>query len=260
LIAGRIFDDRDTDNSPRVVIINEPMARRLWPNQNPIGRHMAIWRDEKFSREIVGVVGETKASLADEPAAQMYVPYAQDSTWSGMSFVIRTSGDPASQSSTIRSRLREMDKGIPIFNVRTMSDVLATSVAPRRAPMLLLSAFAGAALLLAMIGIYGVTAYYVTQRTQEIGIRMALGAQTRDVLTLVLRSGMGRSTIGVFAGLAGAIALTRWMKTLLFGVNPTDWLTLIAVAFGVMVTTLLACYFPARRATKVDPLVALRYE
>jgi len=141
-----------------------------------------------------------------------------------------------------------------------MNDVLATSVAPRRAPMLLLSAFAAAALLLAMIGIYGVTAYYVTQRTQEIGIRMALGAQTRDVLTLVLRSGMGRSIIGVAVGLAGAIALTRWMKTLLFGVNPTDWLTLIAVALGVMVTTLLACYFPARRATKVDPLVALRYE
>ena len=260
LVAGRVFDDRDTDNSPKVVIINEPMARRLWPNQNAIGRHMAIWRDEKFSREIVGVVGEAKASLADEPAPQMYVPYAQDSTWSGMSFVIRTSGDPASQTSTIRSRLREIDKGIPIFNVRTMSDVLATSVAPRRAPMLLLSAFAGAALLLAMIGIYGVTAYYVTQRTQEIGIRMALGAQTRDVLTLVLRSGMGRSIIGVAVGLAGAIALTRWMKTLLFGVNPTDWLTLIAVALGVMVTTLLACYFPARRATKVDPLVALRYE
>jgi putative ABC transport system permease protein len=260
LVAGRAFDDRDTDKSPKVVIINEPMARKLWPNQNPIGRHLAIWRDEKFSREIVGVVGETKGSLADEPSMQMYVPYAQDSIWSGMSFVIRTNGDPANQTATIRSRIREIDKGIPIFNVRTMNDVLATSVAPRRAPMLLLSAFAGAALLLAMIGIYGVTAYYVTQRTQEIGIRMALGAQTRDVLTLVLRSGMGRSMIGVAVGLGGAMALTRWMKTLLFGVNPTDWLTLFAVALGVMVTTLLACYFPARRATKVDPLVALRYE
>ena len=260
LIAGRIFDDRDTDNSQKVVIINEPMARKLWPNQNPIGRHMAIWRDEKFSREIVGIVGETKASLADEPAPQMYVPYAQDSSWGSMSFVVRTSGDPANAAAAVRNEIRSLDKGAPVFNVRPMNEVLATSVAPRRTPMLLLSAFAGAALLLAMIGIYGVTAYYVTQRTQEIGIRMALGAQMSDVLKLVLKGGMALALFGIVAGLAGAFVLTRWMTTLLFGVKPTDALTFIAVSICLLATALLACYIPARRATKVDPLVALRYE
>ena len=260
LIAGRIFDDHDTDNSPKVVIINEPMARKLWLNQNPIGRHMAIWRDEKFSREIVGVVGETKASLADEPAPQMYVPYAQDSSWGSMSFVVRTSGDPANAAAAVRNEIRSLDKGAPVFNVRPMNEVLATSVAPRRTPMLLLSAFAGAALLLAMIGIYGVTAYYVTQRTQEIGIRMALGAQMSDVLKLVLKGGMALALFGIVAGLAGAFVLTRWMTTLLFGVKPTDALTFIAVSICLLATALLACYIPARRATKVDPLVALRYE
>src|SRR5437879_3635286 len=146
------------------------------------------------------------------------------------------------------------------FNVRTMNDVLATSVAPRRTPMLLLSAFAAVALLLAMIGIYGVTAYYVTQRTQEIGIRIALGAQMTDVMKLVFRNGMALAFIGVAVGLAGAFALTRWMTSLLFDVKPTDGLTFIAVAVCLLVTALLACYLPARRATKVDPLVALRYE
>jgi putative ABC transport system permease protein len=260
LIAGRIFDERDTDTAPKVLVINEPMARRLWPGQNPIGRHVSIWHDEKFSREIIGVVGETKGSLNDDPAAQMYVPYAQDSTWGGMSFVVRTEGNPAAAFSGIRNEIRLLDKGAAVFNVRPMNEVVATSLAPRRAPMLLLSAFAATALLLALMGIYGVTAYYVTQRTQEIGIRIALGAQIRDVLSLVLKSGMTLTAIGVAVGLAGAFAVTRWMKTLLFAVTPTDWLTLAAVSVCVLITTLLACYLPARRATKVDPLVALRYE
>jgi len=260
LIAGRAFTDRDTDNTAKVVIVNETMARRLWPGQSPIGKHLTIWRDEKFPREIVGVVGETKRSLDNDPSQQMYVPYAQDASWSSMSFVIRTSGDPASTSPAVRNEIRSLDKGAPVFNVRTMNDLLATSVAPRRTPMLLLSAFAAAALLLAMIGIYGVTAYYVTQRTQEIGIRMALGAQMSDVLKLVLRGGMTLAAIGIAVGLAGAFALTRWMTSLLFGVKPTDALTFTAVAVCLLVTALLACYLPARRATKVDPLVALRYE
>ena len=260
LIAGRAFTDRDTDNTAKVVIVNETMACRLWPGQSPIGKHLTIWRDEKFPREIVGVVGETKRSLDNDPSQQMYVPYAQDASWSSMSFVIRTSGDPASTSPAVRNEIRSLDKGAPVFNVRTMNDLLATSVAPRRTPMLLLSAFAAAALLLAMIGIYGVTAYYVTQRTQEIGIRMALGAQMSDVLKLVLRGGMTLAAIGIAVGLAGAFALTRWMTSLLFGVKPTDALTFTAVAVCLLVTALLACYLPARRATKVDPLVALRYE
>jgi len=260
LISGRAFTNQDTDQSTKVIIVNETTARRLWPGQSPIGRHITIWRDDKFPREIVGVVGETKASLDNEPGEQMFVPYAQDPTWPTMSLVIRTNGDPAAISAAVRNEVRAVDKTAPVYNVRTMNDVLATSVAPRRTPMLLLTAFAGVALLLAMMGIYGVTAYYVTQRTQEIGIRMALGAQIKDVLKLVLKGGMGLAVIGVGAGLLGAFVLTRWMTTLLFGVKPTDWITFAAVSACLLFTALLACYLPARRATKVDPLVALRYE
>ncbi|HEY3026117.1 MAG TPA: ABC transporter permease [Pyrinomonadaceae bacterium] len=260
LITGRAFTEQDTEKTPKVLIINETMARRLWPGESPVGRRITIWRDEKFPREIVGVVGETKPSLDADAGPQMYVPYAQDSSWSGMSLVIRTNGDPSSMTAAMRNEIRALDKGIPVFNVRTMNDVLATSVAPRRAPVLLLSAFAGVALLLAMIGIYGVTAYYVTQRTQEIGIRMALGAQMSDVLKLVLKSGMAMAVIGIATGLVGAFALTRLMSSLLYGVKPTDVVTFALVSLCLLVTALIACYIPARRATKVDPLVALRYE
>ena len=260
LIAGRAFTDQDTEQTPKVLIVNETMARQLWPGQSPVGRRLTIWRDEKFPREIVGVVGDTKPSLDTDAGPQMYVPYAQDSNWGSMSFVIRTKADPLSMAAAARNDFRSLDKTLPVFNVRTMNDVLATSVAPRRTPMLLLSAFAGVALLLAMIGIYGVTAYYVTQRTQEIGIRMALGAQMSDVMKLVLRSGMAMALIGIGVGLAGAFALTRLMAALLFAVKPTDVVTFAIVSLSLLVTALMACYLPARRATKVDPLVALRYE
>ena len=259
-IRGRAFTDQDTEQNPKVVIVNETMARQLWPGESPIGKHFTIWRDEKFPREIVGVVSDTKASLDAEAGPQMYVPYAQDSGWGGMSLVIRTNGEPTAMTAAVRNEIRTLEKGIPIFNVKTMNDVLLTSVGPRRTPMLLLSAFAGVALLLAMIGIYGVTAYYVTQRTQEIGIRMALGAQMRDVVKLVLKNGMALALIGVVVGLAGAFALTRLMTSLLFGVKATDGVTFAAVSLCLLVTALIACYLPARRATKVDPLVALRYE
>jgi putative ABC transport system permease protein len=260
LVAGRAFTAQDTEQTSKVLIVNEKMARQLWPGQSPLGRRITIWRDEKFPREIVGVVGDTKASLDNDSGQQMYVPYAQDSTWSVMSLVIRTKGDPTNISGAVRNEIRMLDKGIPVFNVRTMNTVLMTSVGPRRTPMLLLSAFAGVALLLAMIGTYGVTAYYVTQRTQEIGIRIALGAQIGDVLRLVLKSGMALALLGVVVGLVGAFGLTRLMTSLLFGVNPTDAITFITVSLGLLITALIACYVPAWRATKVDPLVALRYE
>jgi putative ABC transport system permease protein len=260
VVAGRAFTDQDTEQTTKVLIVNESMARQLWPGESPVGKRITVWRDEKFPREIVGVVGDTKPSLDVEAGPQMYVPFAQDSNWSGMSLVIRTNGDPAESTAALRSEIRSLDKGIPVFNVKTMNDVLALSVGPRRTPMLLLSAFAGVALLLAMIGIYGVTAYHVTQRTQEIGIRMALGAQMADVVKLVLKGGMALALIGIGAGLAGAFLLTRLMTSLLFGVKPTDGATFVAVSLCLLVTALLACYLPARRATKVDPLVALRYE
>ena len=259
LVAGRAFTDQDTEQTPKVLIVNESMARQLWPGESPVGKRITIWRDEKFPREIVGVVGDTKRLLDTEAGSQMYVPFAQDSDW-GMSLVIRTNGDPAASTAAVRSEIRSLDKGIPVFNVKTMNEVLALSVGPRRTPMLLLSAFAGVALLLAMIGIYGVTAYHVTQRTQEIGIRMALGAQMRDVVSLVLKGGMALAFIGIGLGLVGAFALTRLMSSLLFGVQPTDTATFVIVSLSLCVTALIACYLPARKATKVDPLVALRYE
>ena len=258
LIEGRAFTDRDDDRAVKVVIVNET-APAGWRRADALGKRITIWGD-KEPREIVGVVGETKAALDNEPARQTYVPFAQDGTWGSMSMVIRTPNDPASLSRAVRNELRSIDKTIAVFNMRPMNDVLATSVAPRRTPMLLLSTFAAGALLLALMGIYGVTAYYVTQRTHEIGIRMALGAQMSDVLRLVLKSGMALALIGVGAGLAGAFALTRWMSTLLFGISPRDWIVFAAVSVCLLITALLACFIPARRATKVDPLIALRYE
>lgn len=260
LLAGRAFNDQDNEQTTKVVIVNETMASQLWPGQSPLGKRITIWRDETFPREIVGVVRDTTPSLDAEPSRQMYVPYAQDSGWSGMSLVIRTTGDPRDTVAAARNAVRSIDKGIPVFNVKTMNDVLATSVSQQRMSMLLLSAFAGVALLLAMIGIYGVTAYYVTQRTQEIGIRMALGAQMGDVMRLVLVSGMALALVGIGLGVVGALALTRLMTSLLFAVKPTDWVTFVTVSLCLLVTALIACYIPARRATKVDPLVALRYE
>ncbi len=260
LLSGRIYTDQDTEQTPKVVVVNESLARKLWPGESPVGKHITIWRDEKFPREIVGVVGDTKASLDAEAGPQMYVPYAQDATWGGMSLVMRTSNDPAALANTVRNEIRSLDKGVPVYNVKTMNEVLATSVGPRRTPMLLLSAFAVVALVLAMIGVYGVTAYHVTQRTQEIGIRMALGAQMRDVVKLVLKGGMALALMGTGMGLVGAFALTRLMSSLLFGVQPTDKTTFVIVSLFLIATALLACYLPARKATKVDPLQALRYE
>jgi putative ABC transport system permease protein len=260
LVNGRFFSEQDTEQSTKVVVVNETMARQLWPGESPVGRHITIWRDEQFPREIVGVVGDAKPALDIEAGAQMYVPYAQDSGWGSLSLVIRTVGEPSAMATAVRNEIRTLEKGIPVYNVKTMNEVLMTSVGPRRTPMLLLSAFAAVALLLAMIGIYGVTAYYVTERTQEIGIRMALGAQMGDVMKLVLRGGMTLALIGIGVGLVGAYFLTRLMTSLLFGVKPTDALTFVAVSLCLLVTALLACYLPARRATKVDPLVALHYE
>src|SRR5262249_30873823 len=173
------------------------------PNENPIGRRFTIWRDEKFPREVVGVVGDTKVSLDKEAGNQMYVPYAQDATWGSEALVVRTTGEPTALAGSVREAIRSVERGTANYNLRTMNDVVSTSAAPRRVPMLLLSVFAGVAMLLAMLGIYGVTAYYVTQRTHEIGVRMALGAQIVDVLKLVLRRAMLLVMVGIRIGVAG---------------------------------------------------------
>jgi predicted permease len=241
------------------VIISEKFARELWPNENPLGRRFSIWRDEKFSREVVGVVGDTKVeSLDTEPENQMYVPYAQDPNWNPLSLVVRTTGEPATLAGPVRDAIRAVDKDARTYYLKTLNDVVSTSAAPRRVPMLLFSAFAGVAMLLAMLGIYGVTSYYVTQRTHEIGVRMALGAQIGDVLRLVMRRAMLLAVVGIGIGVAGAFAVTRYMRTLLFEVKPVDTITFVAVAIVLASVVLVACLVPARRAAKIDPLQALK--
>jgi putative ABC transport system permease protein len=257
--AGRTFTDQDDLKSTKVAIINEKMAHELWPGENPIGKRFSVWRDEKFSREVVGVVGDTRGnSLDTEAGNQVYMPYAQDPNWGAMSLVVRTTGEPSAFTSSVREAIRAVDKGVPTYNLRTMDDVVSTSTAPLRVPMLLLTVFAGVAMFLAMLGIYGVTSYYVTQRTHEIGVRMALGAQIADVIKLILRRGILLAVVGIGIGFAGAIAVTRYMTTLLFGVEPLDVITFAGVALVLIAVVFIACLVPARRATKIDPLEALR--
>jgi putative ABC transport system permease protein len=258
LLSGRTFELRDNADAPKVVIINETIAKRHFGSPaEAIGKRLSIWRDEKFMREIVGVVGDTKTgSLTGEGGAQLYVPNAQ-ARENFMGLVIRTAGDPAAFATTLRREVQALDKDQPIYNVRTMDDVVMNSLGTRRVSTQLFAVFAIAALLLAAIGIYGVMAYTVTQRTQEIGIRMALGAQRSDVLGLVVRQGMTLAAIGVVAGLAGAFSLTRVMASLLFNVRPDDPTTYLAISFLLIVVAFLACYLPARRAAKLDPMIAL---
>ncbi|MGH9961857.1 MAG: FtsX-like permease family protein [Pyrinomonadaceae bacterium] len=206
------------------------------------------------------MVGDVKPSLDTDANTEMYVPYAQDAFWGSLALVVRTTGEPAALAVAVKNAVHSVDKGVSLFNLKTMNDVVAASAAPRRTPMLLFTAFAGVALLLAMLGIYGITTYYVTQQTREIGIRIALGAQLGDVLRLVLSRGMMLAILGVGLGLVGSFLLTRYLATLLFGVKPIDPLTFAAVSIVLISVALIACYLPARCATKVDPLVALRYE
>ncbi|MEY2493827.1 MAG: hypothetical protein QOJ45_319 [Verrucomicrobiota bacterium] len=266
LLSGRTFEPRDNADGPKVVIINETTAKHHFGSPTAaIGKRLSVWsafrgqrRDEKFMREIVGVVGDTKTgSLTGEGGAQIYVPHAQDSHWNFMGLVIRTAGDPAAFATTLRREVQALDQDQPIYNVRTMDDVVMNSLGTRRVSMQLFAVFAIAALLLAAIGIYGVMAYSVAQRTREIGIRMALGAQRSDVLALVIRQGMTLTVIGVVVGLAGAFALTRLLANLLFGVAATDPLTFVAIPLLLLFVALVACYLPARRAARLDPTIAL---
>ncbi len=258
LLSGRTFEFRDNFEAPKVVIINETIAKRHFGSAaEAIGKRLSIWRDEKFMREIVGVVGDTKTgSLTGEGGAQIYVPNAQ-ARFNLMGLVIRTAGDPAAFATTLRHEVQALDKDQPIYNVRTMDDVVANSLGTRRVSMQLFAVFACAALLLAALGIYGVMAYSVTQRTHEIGLRMALGAQKSDVLRLVIRQGMALTAIGVVVGVAGALALTRVIGNLLYGVTATDPLTFVAIPLLLLFVALVACYLPARRAARLDPTIAL---
>jgi putative ABC transport system permease protein len=260
LVKGRAFSDRDGPEAPQVFVINETMARRHFPNEDPIGKRMRVGFSDKTG-EIVGIVGAVKHwGLDAEAKEEIYTSYDQTPFWASMTLVARTTGDPMSVAGAAQNEVRAVDKDQPVTRVRTMEAVVAGSVAQPRFRTLLLGSFAVIALLLAAVGIYGVISYAVMQRTQEIGIRIALGAQPRDVLRLVVRQGMAPALAGLGVGLIGAFALTRLLKDLLFIVRPTDPATFALVPLLLASVALLACYLPARRATKVDPMVALRRE
>jgi putative ABC transport system permease protein len=259
LRQGRFFSDYDRDNSVPVVIISEAMARRFWPGENPIGRRLTpSFHDKQGAREIVGVVGDVKASSLDADAsAMMYLPYKQTPR-PFVSFVVRTASNPESLVQPVSNAIYSVDKEQALTDIRTMEQVLAESLSDRRFNMTLLLTFAGVALVLAAVGVYGVMNYTVTLRRRELGIRMALGAGTKDVLRLVLVQGLTLTLIGVGAGLISAYALTRLMASLLYGVTATDNLTFVSVSAVLIAVGLAASYVPARRATKVNPTIALR--
>ncbi|HEY2960953.1 MAG TPA: ABC transporter permease, partial [Pyrinomonadaceae bacterium] len=259
--TGRSFTDRDTAETPQVIIVNESLARRAFAGEDPIGKRITVWPDEKFPREIIGVVGDVKSSkLEAETGYQIYVPYTQDAGWGTLSLAVRTKDEPEALTAPVRGAIFSIDKNQPVYDIKTMDNVFSASVANTRLIVLLFGVFSMFALLLASIGIYGLIAYSVAQRTHEIGIRLAVGAQSKDVLRMIITQGMVLALMGAGLGLAGAFAATRVMRGLLYGVSPTDPLIFIGVSLLLTIVALLACYIPARRATKVDPIIALRYE
>jgi len=261
VLKGRGFTEQDKKGSLPVVIVNETLARKYWPAGDALGKRIRFYGPLERApwMEIVGIVQDVKHELNLPVTPEYYLPHAQDS-WNAMVLVARTSVDPGSMAAPIRQQVLAIDKDQPVFDVKTMNEVRAISISVYSIGSVTMTIFAIVALLLAAVGIYGVMAFAVTQRTQEIGIRMALGARALDVLKLVLRNGMSLAAIGAVIGLAGAFVITRFMSSLLFEVSPTDMLTFALVTMGLLLVAVFACYIPARRATKVDPLVALRYE
>jgi predicted permease len=270
LERGRFVTPRDNENAPVAIDIDDVFARTWFPNENPIGKRVHL---EQFNvpAEIVGVVGHVKqwglgADQKSAVEAQFFYPFMQlpenlmALAADGVAVVLRTAGDPTAVMGLVRRAVEQLDSRDVIYGVETMDEVIAGSLAARRLSMLLLAVFAMLALLLSCVGVYGVISYVVGQRTREIGVRMALGAQPKDVMRLVLAQGARMALVGVAAGLAAALGLTRLMANQLFGVTAHDPLTFAAVAIVLTMVALLACYLPARRAVRVDPLVALRCE
>jgi predicted permease len=260
LLQGRDFTMQDDPQSPRVVIINKTFARRFWPGQNPIGKRLRRGGPDQPLWEVIGVAKDGKYwSLGEDPQPFFYVPMVREYR-SNAALVVRTTGDPRGLIHAIRRAVQQLDANLPVYDAKTMSEHMRLSLFPLRTGAWFAGSFALLALALAGLGIYGVMAYAVSQRTREIGIRMALGAQASNVLKLIVRQGMTLALIGLIIGLAGAIALTRLMSSVLYGVSANDLVTFAAVTLLLALVVLIACYVPARRATKVDPMVALRYE
>ncbi|HEY6402534.1 MAG TPA: FtsX-like permease family protein, partial [Blastocatellia bacterium] len=262
LRAGRLFSDGDTQGAPSVALLSETLARRLFPNEDPLGKRLSIGGLGAELTTIIGVVNDIRYTGLDGEIEQaVYLSYRQLPR-SGMALVLRGAVEPSSLAPALRNAVREIDPALPVYDVMTMNQRLSNSnsVAESRFNMLLLGGFAALALLLAGVGVYGVISYVVSQRTREIGIRMALGAQSADVVRLFIKQGMAMVTLGVALGLLGAFALTRVMTGLLFDVSANDPLTFACAALFLSLVALAACYLPARRAARIDPLASLRRE
>lgn len=258
LLKGRELTERDNQNAPPVMVINETAARRLWPGEDPIGKRLMFGSDNSPWIEVIGIVGDVKHDgLHEDAGPHVYGSHLQV-PWPTLKVAVRSRLDPAMVATIVRRETQGIDPSQPVSDVKTMDEIMADSVAPRRFALTLFSLFAGVAMVLTVIGIYGVLAYIVTERTPELGIRMALGAQTHNVLRLVAGQGLKLALSGVGIGLLGALALTRLMKGLLFEVSATDPLTFALIALLLAGVALLACWIPARRAAKIDPIVALR--
>jgi putative ABC transport system permease protein len=264
LVRGRIFSDRDTTDAPAVAIINQSAVQRFWPGLNPLGERISVG-DPRQWREIVGVVGDVKHDGLDtETTPEVYMPFQQEFTALGtglarsLSVVVRSNADESSMAPLMRSAVAGVDDQQPVGQIRTMDDLIAQSVAPRRLNLMLLAVFALVAVTLTAAGLYGVMAYLVTQRTREIGVRMALGATPSSVLALVLRQAGAMTTAGILIGLGGAYAFARYLASLLFHVSATDPIVYAAVSAVLTAVAFLAIVIPCSRATRVDPLTALR--
>jgi putative ABC transport system permease protein len=262
LRSGREFTERDTADASDAVIINQELARRSWPGENPIGKRLQIATERTRWREVVGVVADAKLSGLESPTdPAIYVPFAQNSWPNALrisSIVVRTKGDPHSLIPAVRNELRAVDPGLPIAQLRTMEEIVAESLSQRRFNTALLAVFAVVAGILAAVGVYGVMSYTVTQRTHEIGIRMALGAQRSEIVRIVTRDGGKLALLGIAIGAGAALISTRLMSSLLFGVSASDPVTFVVIALLLSIVTLLASYIPARRAAGTDPMTALR--
>jgi len=261
LLQGRDFTERDDDASPGVLIINEALARRQWPGEEPLGKRIIVNGERSKSREVVGIVKDVKqGEWASEPQPEMYLPHLQAASPRSMTLVVRTSPDSLEIGPALRREVWAIDSDLPVSRVSSMEEVVAESVGQQRFNTLLIGLFAATALILAAVGVYGVMSHAVAQRTHEIGVRLALGARGRDILGMIIRQGLALTVIGLAVGLAVALALVRVMSSLLYKVSTTDPLIYGGVAAALTLSALLACYIPARRATKVDPMVALRHD
>jgi putative ABC transport system permease protein len=263
LVAGRLFASRDDRQGASVVIINQTLARKFFPNENPVGKHIKPGVSDagpEVMREIVGVVGDVRdRRLWREPEPESYVPYDQVALGQ-MTVVVRSAVEPMSLLPAVREMVRSIDPELPVYDGKTLDDYVSASMASRKFVSILCGCFAGTGLLLAVVGLFGVMSYTVSQRTHELGVRVAVGAEKVDILRLILSQGMGMTLVGILVGLVGTLGISRVLASELYGIKPNDPITFLGVAVMLAGVAFLACYLPARRATRVDPIVALRYE